>query len=236
MGLDQLGERAKVLMETLRLSQVDKLLDLETIAFGSMTTASFARKILAGIRVVADDGQISLTPKLRVQIAMEVARVGRLKDAAQFLTWQEFEKFAEECLREAGFRTLGNLRVKGDGRAWQIDLVGYRGELVIAIDCKHWNSPSYTSRFKLAANHQRQATMHFLETLGEKMTEGTERLQALAVVLTLREPRAQSSNGAVLVSVDKLPSFLAGATPYDVTLPLIRSGSSDVENPMSQSG
>jgi Holliday junction resolvase len=236
VGLNQLGERARVLIETLRLSQVDKSLDLETIAFGSKTTASLVRKILADIRVVTDDGQISLTPKLRVQIALEVARVGRLKEASRFLSWQEFEKFAEECLREAGFRTLGNLRVKGDGRAWQIDLVGYRGELVIAIDCKHWNSPSYASKLKLAAIHQRQRTLHLLETTVKKLIDGVERQQALAVILTLLEPRSKSSEGAVLVSVDKFASFLADATPYDVTLPLIRSGSSDVENPMSQSG
>jgi hypothetical protein len=166
---------------------------------------------------------------------MEIARVGHLGSAAKALTWQEFEKFAVDCLEEAGFEAKRNVRVKGEGRAWQIDVVGFRGELVLAIDCKHWNTPGYPARFKQAASHQRRATLHFLTTLEERTAEGRKGWQALAVILTLREPPSRFSESTVLVSVDMLPSFLSGVTPYDENLPLITSASSVVENPMSQS-
>ncbi len=155
------------------------------------------------------------------------ARAGRLREAAQALTWQEFEKFGEQCLEEAGFRTERNVRVRGDGRAWQIDLVGFRGELIISIDCKHWNTPSYISRFKLAAEHQRHATLHLLATVKEGR-------QGLAVILTLRDPPAQLSKNTVLVSVEKFPNFLSGVTPYAENLPFMTSPLAVVENPMSQ--
>jgi Holliday junction resolvase len=220
--------RVRVLIETLRLSKITEPVELENIASNSKTTEAFAKKVLTHALGETDDAWIFVGPKLRVNLALEVARAGRLRDAAQVLTWQEFEKFGEECLEEAGFRTERNVRVKGDGRAWQIDLVGIRGELVIAIDCKHWKTTSYISRFKLAAEHQRHATLHLLATL-------KERGQGLAVILTLREPPAQSSEDTVLVSVEKLPSFLGTVTPYDENLPFITSASSIVENPMSRS-
>jgi hypothetical protein len=165
---------------------------------------------------------------------MEIARVGQLGSAAKALTWQEFEKFAVDCLEEAGFEARRNVRVKGEGRAWQIDVVGFRGELVLAIDCKHWNAPGYPARFKQAGRHQRHAAFHLLTTLGEKTTDGGKGWEALAVILTLREPPSRFAEDAVLVSVEMLPSFLSGVTPYDETLPFIGSLSSLVENPMSQ--
>ncbi len=235
MPSDVTEGRVRVLIEALRLSKITEPVELENIASSAKTTEPFAREVLTHILGEIGDTSVSISPRLRVNLALETARGGRLREAAQFLTWQEFEKFGEECLEEAGFRTERNVRVKGDGRAWQIDLVGSRGELIISIDCKHWNTPSYISRFKLAAEHQRQATLHFLATLKEKMAEGRVRRQAIAVILTLREPPVQSSEDAVLVSVEKLPSFLGGVTPYDENLPFITSASSMVENPMSQS-
>lgn len=220
--------RVRVLIETLRLSKIAEPVELENIASNAKTTESFARKVLTHALCETEDAWISVSPKLRVNLALDIARAGRLRDAAQVLTWQEFEKFGEECLEEAGFRTERNVRVKGEGRAWQIDLVGFRGELVIAVDCKHWNTPSYISRFKLAVEHQRHATLHLVTTV-------KERQQALAVILTLREPPARSSEGTILVSVEKLPSFLGTVTPYDENLRFITSASSIVENPMSKS-
>jgi hypothetical protein len=67
------------------------------------------------------------------------------------------------------------------------------------------------------------------------MIQGDKERQALPVILTLSEPRGQLSEGVVLVSVEKLPSFLSGVTPYDENLPFISSSLSLVENPMSQS-
>src|SRR5439155_18100133 len=177
----------------------------------------------------------------------EIARAGRLKEAAQVLTWQEFENFAERCLEEAAFRTQKSVRIKGDGRVWQIDVVGFRGELVLAIDCKHWNTPSSLSRFKPVANHQRTATLHLLPRLREKMIRRDNEPHALPMIrrdnephalpmiLTLSEPPAQFVESAVLLSVEKLPNFLSGVTPYDENLPFITSSPLLLENPMSQS-
>jgi len=219
--------RVRVLIETLRLSKITEPVELENIASNAKTTESFARKVLTHAQGETDDTWISISPKLRVNLALEIARAGRLREAAQALTWQEFEKFGEQCLEEAGFRTERNVRVRGDGRAWQIDLVGFRGELIISIDCKHWNTPSYISRFKLAAEHQRHATLHLLATVKEGR-------QGLAVILTLRDPPAQLSKNTVLVSVEKFPNFLSGVTPYAENLPFMTSPLAVVENPMSQ--
>jgi len=228
------GEAVRILLATLNLTDLEGRVDFDRIAFEARSTERLARTTLSS--VLGLSGQfVDLSPERRLRLAMEIARMGQLGPAARSLTWQEFEKFAENCLEEAGFEAERNVRVKGEGRAWQIDVVGFRGELVLAIDCKHWNTPAYPSKFKQAANHQMHAALHFLTALEKRSNEATRGRQALAVILTLREPPARFSEGAVLVSVEKLPSFLNGVTPYDENLPFITSASSVVENPMSES-
>lgn len=209
--------------------------NIEDIALKARTSTSFARTVLSRADIKPEEERIALSSKQRLMLALEIARNGMLEQASQALSWQEFEKFAEECLVESGFRAERNVRIKGGGRAWQIDVVGFRGELLLAIDCKHWNTSSYLSKLKLAAEHQRTATLHLLARKVETTIHGGEERQALPVILTLSEPPAQLSEGVVLVSVDKLPSFLSGVAPYDESLPFISSSSVEVENPMSQS-
>ena len=225
----------RVLVETLRLSRDRNRVQISDIASSARVTESFARKGLTDAPIEHDSDWISLTPGYRIRLAMDIARSGRLGESARALTWQEFERFAEECLAEAGFQTEKNVRVTGGGRAWQIDLVGFRGGLTLAVDCKHWNTPGYLSKFKLAAEHQRTATLHLLGRPVERTIRGDKERQALPVILTLSEPPAQLSEGVVLVSVEKLPSFLSGVAPYDENLPFISSPLSSVENPMSES-
>jgi hypothetical protein len=224
-------------MEAIRLTSTLGMADIAEIAVGARTSSSFAQRVLSRTSGFAREEHIFLSSKQRLMLALEVARNGMLENASRALSWQEFEQFTEECLVESGFRAERNVRVKGDGRAWQIDVVGFRGELLLAVDCKHWNTPGYLSRFELAADHQRQATSHLLSTLDEKTAQQDREgpRQGLAVILTLREPPARFSKDAALVSVEKLPSFLSGVTPYDENLPFISSSLAVVENPMSQS-
>src|SRR5713101_6720123 len=170
------GAGLRVLLTTLKLTADARTLDFDRIALEAGTTERLVRMTLSD--ALGLNGQdVRLSAELRIRLAMEIARVGQLGSAARDLTWQEFERFAEDCLGEAGFEAERNVRVKGEGRAWQIDVVGFRGELVLAIDCKHWNTPSYPARFKLAASHQRRATLHLLTSLEEMTAEGGKKWQ-----------------------------------------------------------
>jgi hypothetical protein len=152
---------------------------------------------------------------------------------ARALTWQEFERFGEECLVTAGFQTKKGLIISRDGRRWQIDLVAKKGLMILAFDCKHWNSPSYPSKFTNAAAHQKLATIALMRDLMDEKELSREGSYALPIILTLFDPRTQIAGDAVLVSVDKLPDFLNGVTPYSENLPFISIDTHEV-NPIRQ--
>src|SRR2546425_4622535 len=128
------GAGLRVLLTTLNLTADAGTLDFDRIALETGTTERLVRTTLS--EALGLNGQdVHLSTELRIRLAMEIARVGQLGTAAKALTWQEFERFAEDCLGEAGFEAERNVRVKSEGRSWQIDLVGFRGELMLAIDC-----------------------------------------------------------------------------------------------------
>src|SRR5215831_11503247 len=98
----------------------------------------------------------------------------------------EFESFGDECLTRSGFQTRKGVVLKDESRKWQIDIVARKTEMVLAIDCKHWNSPNYLSKFDNAAQHQKSA-LSVLMKEDSKFSSSKE--WGLPVILTLNDPR-----------------------------------------------
>ncbi|HZY95258.1 MAG TPA: restriction endonuclease [Candidatus Bathyarchaeia archaeon] len=165
----------------------------------------------------------NITRDVRFKIAFGAARAGLLHEAAEGLSWQEFESFTEECLKLAGFDTFKGIIVRGKGRKWQVDIVAKKGQLLLAFDCKHWASPYYRARFRKAAQHQRDAVVSLMHDVNTRKRFHDDKLWVLPVILTLLEPRTKLEEGAVLVSLQKLPDFLNGVTQYSDDLPFLFS-------------
>src|SRR6266849_4051334 len=202
------------------------------IADQAKTTTEQVERVLGQLLKLEDSSNAQLTVSARFKLAFEAVKLGALQQVARALTWQEFEVFAEECLQSVGFDTRKGVVVKDDSRRWQIDVIAKKGSMILAVDCKHWESPGYNSKLIKAAEHQKlavQALMQQMIVKGEIEGAGT---LALPIILTLFEPRARVANGAVVVSVEQLADFLEGISPYSSELPFI-SAQSVAESSMS---
>jgi Restriction endonuclease len=213
---------SRVIVETLRHAKVDEMLSVNQIADRARTTIEQVALILGPILTLDDPSEARLTNSLRFKLAFEGVRLGALQQVARALTWQEFEAFSEECLQTIGFDAKRGVIVKDNSRRWQLDVIARKGSMILAVDCKHWESPGYESKLSKAAEHQKlavQALLHQMATRGE--LDGGE-VQALPMILTLFEPRSRMVNGVVVVSVDQLADFLQGVSPYS-DLPFIHA-------------
>ena len=211
----------RVIVQALKLSRNKATISLGEIAEGAGTTTIFAERILENSINISDARLTVVDSSTRFKLAIQAARLGALLQVVRALTWQEFEAFSEECLGTTGFSTRKGVVVKDDSRRWQIDVIAKKGSMILAVDCKHWESPGYNSKLIKAAEHQKlavQALMQQMIVRGE--IEGAEIL-ALPIILTLFEPRSRVANGAVVVSVDQLADFLEGISPYSSELPFI---------------
>ena len=216
---------ARIIVETLKQTNGDGTISISQIADRAKTTADQVALILGQLLQIEDVSGTELSNSARFKLAFEAVRQGAIQQMARALTWQEFEAFAEDCMQSVGFDTQKGIVVKDDSRRWQIDVIAKKGSMILAVDCKHWESPGYNSKLIKAAEHQKlavQALMQQMIVKGEIEGAGT---LALPIILTLFEPRARVANGAVVVSVEQLADFLEGISPYSSELPFISAQS-----------
>jgi len=215
-------DSSRIVIELLRHTRNGQRSTIEEIATAARTTDAQVRNILQ--QELGDEAtMLNITRDARFQLAFGAARSGMLREAAEGLSWQEFESFAEECLKIAGFETFKGIIARGQGRKWQVDIVAKKGQLLLALDCKHWASPYYPARFRKAAQHQRNAVESLMHDVNTRKRFHDDKLWALPIILTLLEPRTKVEEDTVLVSLQKLPDFLNGVTLYSDELPFLTS-------------
>ncbi len=217
----------RVAVELLKNTKTGESASLKAVSSQARCSLEIPRTLLRSLGVRISEGQAYLSTLDRLNLAISLARAGSVFEAGRFLGWQEFEKFAEQCLLEMGYETNRNVRVKGEGRSWQVDLVGAQGGLVVCIDCKHWATHSSPSRFKSAREHQAKATRFVLKMV----QQGDKPLTGLPVILTLFDPPRMANDEAVTVPVQRLPSFLSELTQFSPGLPFIVADEEANEKP-----
>jgi hypothetical protein len=208
-------------VETLKYTKGHELLSTRNIADRAKTTTEQVALVLGPLLKLEDPTGARLTNSARFKLAFEAVRHGALQQVARALTWQEFEAFTQECLQTVGFDTQKGLIVKDDSRRWQIDVVAKKSPMILAIDCKHWESPGYESKLSNAAEHQKLALQALIRQMAAREEVGRERLLALPMILTLFEPRARMVGGVVVVSIEQLGDFLERVSPFSSELPFM---------------
>ncbi|MEX2720875.1 MAG: hypothetical protein Q6362_005590 [Candidatus Wukongarchaeota archaeon] len=91
-----------------------------------------------GVKIDLKEGMLSISD--RVGLAIALVKLGAsLEETVKYLSWQEFEFFTANILEENDFLTQMRYRFTFNKRRYEIDVVGVRFNLVLLIDCKHYN-------------------------------------------------------------------------------------------------
>ncbi len=218
-------------MELLKSTKSSKVVSLDLLATYAACSKEYCASLVSELGIPMANGWLSVSRQNRLDLAMGEARRGYLEKPSRFLNWQDFERFGRECMDELGYETTLDTRIKGEGRSWQIDVIGVKGQMILCLDCKQWAPPLTLSRFKKAEIHQSKATRLFAGKIAE---EKHQTVIALPMILTLHEPPYRIAGRVLAVSVQKLPTLLQEVTPYSPDLPFIIMGGVEGENPISQ--
>jgi hypothetical protein len=212
-------------VETLKHTKGDELLSTRDIADRAKTTSEQVALVLGPLLQLEDPTGVRLTNSARFKLAFEAVRHGGLQQVARALTWQEFEAFTKECLQTVGFDTQKGIIVRDDSRRWQIDVIAKKSPMILAIDCKHWESPGYESKLSNAAEHQKLALQVLIQRMAARGEVQREGLLALPMILTLFEPRTRIVGEVVVISIEQFADFLEGVSPFSRELPFIQAQS-----------
>ncbi len=214
--MEELSKR--VLLQAVKLTSEGGSASVGNVATHARSSTTHVRKVLNSFDIPCNNGQVSISPQKRLQMALKVGSAGSLIEAAAVLHWREFELFAEEILKMAGYDPETDCRFQYQGRYWQVDVVARREDVVLCIDCKHWNTPYYPSKFDIAVQHQLRATQAIVQKLSKEMASPPI---GLPVILTLREPRQKVRKDVVTLSISQFPPFLEELSLHLQELPLI---------------
>lgn len=128
------------------------------------------------------------------------------------LSWSEFEEFVSFTMRQAGYRTLRGVRVEVGNTRGEFDVIGYRGNIVLVVEAKHWLSISSGELGTIVERHMAKVKA-LADNWGKfirKVKVKVSNAHLYPVIVTLKPPQVQVLNGVPIVSSHQLLSFLEG--------------------------
>ncbi|MHA1925440.1 MAG: hypothetical protein ACXABV_11750 [Candidatus Thorarchaeota archaeon] len=203
------------LMKILRESKEDNHLNEVDSGLGDILTAMGAVEIEAG--------KWKVDRSVRIDIALRAVSKGvEIERAVNLLTWKDFEGFVSNILTENDYRCVESFRKRGtsETRGMEIDVIGLRGNSIIAVDAKMWGIRiGKSSALKTAAEKQKERTkrlckmMPLLAKKIDSLVNGYYTLMPVLVTWMVEE--VVFHEGVPIVPVFLVNSFLQDIAVYE---------------------
>ncbi len=170
-----------------------------------------------------ESGFWEINRSMRINVALRaVSRGAEIEDVVNFLTWKDFECFVANILIENDYKCVESFRKRGtpEARGLEIDVIGIKGNSIVAVDTKMWGvRTGKSSALKPAAEKQKERTKRLciiMPRLSERMgtiPNGTYSLKPILVTWMVEE--VVFHGGVPIVPVFKLNSFLQDIAIYE---------------------
>ncbi|GAB4326256.1 MAG: hypothetical protein Kow0069_32680 [Promethearchaeota archaeon] len=142
------------------------------------------------------------------------------REFANTLSWKQFEWLAGDLCEQRGFRVTTNFRFTRSTtkKRWELDLVGAKGDLALAVDAKRWGKGTASpAALKRAAREQRARVADLcvdaaaLEKLAGQLgfaRSWRPRFVVPALLLSRTQPFLRGPGGVAVVSANQFGDFL----------------------------
>jgi hypothetical protein len=196
---------------------------LKTIIELSLTN-SVISKLLKQIGVVhTDENSVIIDRTQRIDLAkIAVQKGASIGEIVEFLTWKDFEGFVASILIANNYQCIESFRRRGNSlvRGMEIDVIGVKGSIIIAIDAKMWGIRiGKAAALKTAAEKQKKRTQELseeLEKLSLKISDLRAReYQIFPVLVTWLVEEVEIHEGVPVVPIFKLNSFILDLDQYE---------------------
>lgn len=147
---------------------------------------------------VLDGDVVEFSEGDKVKAALFAVERGILiDDAAEHLSWKDFEGMTAQILEIKDFATVRNYVMTKP--RMEIDVVGLKFGVAILIDCKHWQRHS-PSALRTAAQKQVERTKHYVAR--------TEGAVAAPVIVTIYQDKMSFVDKVPIVPIFQFSSFI----------------------------
>jgi len=140
--------------------------------------------------------------------------------ASTCISWRDFEELVASILDEMGFITFKNLRVKCEGKRYEVDIIAIREPRMLVIDCKHWNiKRGASSKIKnvILAHLSKTRCLSKMRTFKVKYNVS----KFIPVIVTLHDVGLRVWNGTFVVPIFNLVDFINNIEAYEEYLKVV---------------
>jgi len=133
-------------------------------AISKLQFVKLIKKLIRDKIIIYNNGNIRVKSSLYI-----VSRLYELNPMNfkyfSYLKWQNFEIFCKNILENHEFQCITNYRFKIDKNRTrrEIDIIAYRPNLLLSIDCKKWSNRYKTSAIEKAISEQIERTKFLIK-------------------------------------------------------------------------
>ena len=170
--------------------------------------------------------QFEITRNQRLNLAILSLKNGvGIERVCQAVGWREFEDLVALILEENAYQVITHFRFHDLKRRHEIDVLGSKSSLILAIECKHWkqNWKPYAITTVVQTQMKRtQALALSLPQLEKKLhLKLTRELKLMPVVATLSDTPFKILNKIPVVPIFHLNNFLTEMHGYTNELMIV---------------
>jgi Holliday junction resolvase-like predicted endonuclease len=211
-----LVELWRLLLSIIKLTR-EKTTSLTDISDDSLVSENVIVKMLTKLadngKVTFTSNKVATTSEQRIGLAVLALKSGAdAERVCKYLSWREFEDMVQIAMDANGFRTKKHLRFKSPTRRYEVDVIGLREPLILAVDCKHWKKSWQRTATKRVATAQLERTEALATNLDKMITElkikRWKHAKLIPLIVTLSETPIQYHNKVPIVTVHNLQDFV----------------------------
>ncbi len=170
---------------------------------------------------IETDGRIARDA--RINLAVQAISLGcEVEEVIELLTWKDFEGFVAQVLSENDYQCIESFRRRGDRveRGMEIDVIGTKGNIILAIDAKMWSTRSgKVSALRNAVSKQRTRTARLANEL-DRLSARVVDMKAgeyslIPILVTWLVEEVEIHEGVPVVPIFKLNAFLLDLNRFD---------------------
>jgi hypothetical protein len=153
------------------------------------------------------------------QIRKRIQQGENIEKIVEELDWKEFEGLVMKILEEHNFLPHHNFRFKTN-RFYEIDVLGVKENLVLAIDCKKWGRGRYKKfGLKDAVTKQKERIRQLKKMLKkniltQEILNLPEKIKTIPLIVSWFEEDLVEHENVLIVPIWKLNKFLLNFSEY----------------------
>lgn len=156
---------------------------------------------------------VTASPKQRLELAILAIKEGvDVERVCILLGWKEFEDLVALVLDYNEFVTQKHFRFKHQDRWFEIDVIGSKRPLLLAIDCKHWKKSWKKSATMRVVEKQLERTIALVDSfhkVKDRLAIVTRNeIRVLPLILTLSETPLKTYKKIPVVPIFYFQNFL----------------------------